>query len=54
MDDICSIKEQLRNSQNQYKELKEMYDTDIQSKEIIEKILRKNYEESKNSYEIQI
>ena len=53
-EDVNYIKEQLRICQNNYKELKEIYDTDIESKEIIEKILRKNYEESKNSYENQI
>ena len=52
--EISSLKEQLRASEKKYLELKGMYDSNIESKNLIENLLKKNLEENKNTYEQRI
>ena len=51
---ILTLKEQLRVSENKLLELKNVYNSDIESKCLIEKLLKKNIEEMKMSYEQKI
>ena len=52
--EISSLKEQLRLSEKKYLELKGMYDSNIESKKLIENLLNKNLEETKSTYEQKI
>ena len=52
--EISSLKEQLRLTEKKYLELKGMYDSNIESKNLIENLLKKNLEETKNTYEQKI
>ena len=48
------LKENLERNEKKLKEIKELYDADISSKNVIEKLLRKNLEDMKESYEQKI
>ena len=52
--EIISLKEELRNSEKKYLELKGMFDSNIESKNLIENLLKKNNEEIKKTYEQKI
>ena len=52
--EISNLKEQLRLSEKKYMELKGMYDSDTESKNLIEKLLKKNLEDIKNASEQKI
>ena len=49
-----SLKEQLRLTEKKYLELKGMYDSNIESKNLIENLLKKNLEDTKSTYEQKI
>ena len=48
------LKESLKNNERKLKEIKELYDADINSKTVIEKLLRKNIEDMRETYEQKI
>ena len=52
--EISSLKEQVRLTEKKYLELKGMYDSNIESKNLIENLLKKNLEETKSTYEQKI
>ena len=52
--EISSLKEKLRINEKKLIEIKGIYDADIESKNIIEKLLRKNIDEMKATYEQKI
>ena len=52
--EINSLKDQLRNSQRDLMELKEIYNSDIESKSLIENILKKDISDTKKQYEMKI
>ena len=52
--EISELKEKLRISEKKIIELKSMYESDIESKNLIENLLKKNLEENKLSYEQKI
>ena len=52
--EISTLKEQLRLTEKKYLELKGMYDSNIESKNLIENLLKKNLEDTKNTYEQKI
>ena len=52
--EIMSLKEELRNSEKKYLELKGMFDSNIESNNLIENLLKKNNEEIKRTYEQKI
>ena len=52
--EVQTLKEELRNSEKKYLELKGMFDSNIESKNLIENLLKKNNEEIKRTYEQKI
>ena len=52
--EISSLKDKLILKEKKLKELKELYEADINSKNIIEKLLKKNIDDIKESYELKI
>ena len=52
--EILTLKEELRNSEKKYLELKGMFDSNLESKNLIENLLKKNNEETKRTYEQKI
>ena len=52
--EVLTLKEELRNSEKKYLELKGMFDSNIESKNLIENLLKKNNEEIKRTYEHKI
>ena len=52
--EINLLKDQLRNSQRDLMELKEIYNSDIESKSLIENILKKDISDTKKQYEMKI
>ena len=52
--EVQTLKEELRNSEKKYLELKGMFDSNIESKNLIENLLKKNNEEIKKTYEQKI
>ena len=52
--EISSLKEKLRISEKKLIELKSIYESDIESRNLIEKLLKQNLEENKISYEQKI
>ena len=51
---LSSLRDQLRNSQREYKELKEIYNSDIESKSLIEAALKREIVDSRKQNEMQI
>ena len=54
LNEISSLKEKLRTSEKKLLELKNIYDSDIESRNLIEKLLKQNLEENKATYEAKI
>ena len=54
INEISSLKEKLRISEKKLIELKSIYESDIESRNLIEKLLKQNLEENKISYEQKI
>ena len=54
LNEISSLKEKLRISEKKLLELKNIYDSDIESRNLIEKLLKQNLEENKATYEAKI
>ena len=52
--EIQTLKEELKNSEKKYLELKGMFDSNLESKNLIENLLKKNNEEIKKAYEQKI
>ena len=52
--EISKLKEKLRTNEKKLVELKNMYDSDIESRNLIENLLKKNLEENKVTYESKI
>ena len=52
--EILTLNEELRNSEKKYLELKGMFDSNLESKNLIENLLKKNNEETKRTYEQKI
>ena len=52
--EILTLKEELRNSEKKYLELKGMFNSNLESKNLIENLLKKNNEETKRTYEQKI
>ena len=52
--EVQTLKEELKNSEKKYLELKGMFDSNLESKNLIENLLKKNNEEIKKAYEQKI
>ena len=54
LNEINILKDKLRTSEKKLMELKNIYDSDIESRNLIENLLKKNLEENKATYEVRI